>query len=97
MYSKTRDRAQYKICSVLKNDKDVGVPKHGLCSHRFYVRCREKRRDDGISNLVFDDAGRLTHPRGVDNHFHVGNVRQGVERNVTQGPDSEPAQAVRSR
>ena len=81
-----------QIRSVLKHDEDVGVAKHGLRAHGFYVRGGEKCRDNGIRDLVFDEAGRLTCPRRVDNHFHVGNVGQRVERNVTQGPDSREHQ-----
>ena len=77
-----------QIGSVFKDDEDVGVAKHGLCPHGLYVRCGEKRSDNGISDLVLDKAGRLTRPRGVDNHFHVGNVWQGIERDMTQSPDS---------
>ena len=77
-----------QIGAVLEDDEDVGIAEHRLRSHGLYVRSREKRRDDRIRDLVFDDAGRLARPRGVDDHFHVGNVRQRVERNVTQSPDS---------
>ena len=64
-----------QVCSVLKDGEDVGVAKHRLCPHGLYVWCGEKRSDNGISDLVFDEARRLTRPRRVDNHFHIGNVR----------------------
>ncbi len=81
-----------QVCTVFKHHEDVGVPKHGLCPHGLYMRCCEKRSNNGISNLVFDEARGLTRPRCVDNHFHVGNVGQRVERNVTQSPDSREHQ-----
>ena len=97
MYSKTRDRAQYKSVAVLKDDEDVGIAEHGLCAHGLNVRCCEKCRDDRIGDLVFDDVGGLARPRRMNDHLHVGNVRQGVERNVTQGPDSCEHQQQRPR
>ncbi len=78
----TRSRP-VQVCCVFKDHKDVRIPKHSLCSHRLDVRRRKKGRDDGVSDLVFDNAGRLTRPGRVDNHFHIGNVRQRVEWNVT--------------
>jgi len=51
-----------QIGSVLKDDEDVGVTKHGLRAHGFHVRCGEKCRDNGIRNLVFDDVRRMAGP-----------------------------------
>ncbi len=77
-----------QIGGVFKNDKDVGITEHGLRPHSFYVRRSQKRGDDGIRDLIFDDVGRLARPGRVDNDFHVGNIGQGVERNLAQGPDT---------
>jgi len=41
----------------------------------FTCGAAKKGRDDGVSDLVFDEARRLTRPRRVDNHFHIRNVR----------------------
>ena len=53
-----------------------------------------KRRDDRISDLVLDDVGRLARPGGMNDDFDVGNVRQRVERNLTQA--QMPASTSRS-
>ena len=81
-----------QVCRVLKDDEDVRIAKHGLSAHGLYVRCGEQSSDNGIGDLVFDEAGRLTRPGRMDNDFHVGDVRQRVERNVTQSPDSRQHQ-----
>src|ERR1700676_1751311 len=77
-----------QVCPILEDDEDVRIPKHCLCAYRFHVRRGEKCSDYGISDLVFDKARRLASPRRVDNHFHVGNIRQRIVGSVTQCPDS---------
>src|SRR5690348_1152217 len=77
-----------EVCSVLENNKDVGITEHGLGSHGLNVGSCEKGRDNGIGDLVLDDVWRLTFPGDVDDHLHIGDVRQRIERNVLERPDS---------
>src|SRR5438309_7508099 len=56
------------------------------------MRSREQFSDDGIGNLIFDDAGRFTHPGSMNNDLDVGNIRQGIERDSAQRPDSREDQ-----
>src|SRR5580700_322551 len=76
------------IGPVLKHHKDVGVIEHGLRAYRFHPRPSQQRSDDWIGDLIFDDVGWLAFPIGVNDHLHIRNVRQGVQRNVAHGPDS---------
>ena len=77
-----------KVGSVLEHDEDIGVAKHGLCAYSLDVRRGEQGGHDWICYLVLDNVGRLARPWGVDNHLHVRDVGQGIERDATQRPDS---------
>ena len=84
-----------QIGAVLENNEDVGISEHRLRSHGFDMWSGEKRRDDWVRHLVLDDARRFAGPGGMYDHFHVRDVRQRVERNLTERPDSrEPREAV---
>src|SRR6266849_3505045 len=76
------------IGPVLKHHKDVGVIEHGLRAYRFHPRRSQQGSDDWVGDLIFDDVGWLAFPIGVNDHLHIRNVRQGVQRNVAHGPDS---------
>ncbi len=86
-----------EIRSVLEDDEDVGIAEHRLRAHCFDMRRGQQSRDDRIGNLVLDDVGWLTCPRRVDDDLHVGDIRQGIERNVAQSPDSREHKQQRSR
>src|ERR1019366_7687930 len=77
-----------QIRSIFEHDKNIGVAEHRLCSYGFDMRRRQEISDDGIGDLIFDDAGWHSHPRRMNNDFHVGNIRQRIERNSPQRPDS---------
>src|ERR1700704_730111 len=86
VFQNTRARP-VEVRSIFKHDEDVGISEHRLRSYGFYMRGGKQGRDNGISDLIFDDARRLTHPRSMDNDFDVGNIRQGIERNSPQRPN----------
>src|ERR1700749_2515575 len=44
--------------------------------------------DDRIGHLGFDNVGWLTSPTRVNNNLHVRDVRQRVQRQMPQRPDS---------
>lgn len=81
-----------QICPVLKDDIDVRIAEHGLCTNRFLAWGREQRCDDRISDLIFDDIGRFTIPRRVDDDLHIRDIGQCVERYVIERPDSRKHQ-----
>ena len=75
-----------KVRAILENDKDVRIAEHGLRSHAFDVRSRQQRGDDRISHLVLDHVRGLARPGRVDDHLHVADVGQRVERRLPHGP-----------
>ncbi len=77
-----------KIGSVFKYDENVRVPEHCLRTHRLNVRCCQQRGDDWVSNLVLDHIGRLTRPFGVDDHLHIADIGERIQRDVTQAPNT---------
>src|SRR6266852_8598938 len=87
VFEYTRPRP-VEVCSVLENNEDVGITKHGLRPNGLNVGSREKSRDNGIGHLVFNNVRRLTLPGNVDDDLNIGDIWQGVERDVLQRPDS---------
>src|SRR5207245_4139201 len=85
------------VSAVLKYNEDVRIVEHGLRTDGFDARSSQKRRDNGIRNLVFDDVGRLTFPVRVNNDLDIGDVGQRVERNVADRPDAGEHQQGHAR
>src|SRR5216684_5894207 len=52
------------------------------------MRRGEQRGHNGVGNLVFNDAGGLTFPIGVDDYLNVGYIGQRVQRDITHRPNS---------
>src|ERR1700730_14970674 len=77
-----------KVRSIFKHYEDVGVTEHGLCSYVFDMECRKQGCDNGIGDLIFDDAWWFTHPGRMNNDFDIGNIRQRIEWNSPQRPDT---------
>ncbi len=77
-----------EVRAILKDYIDVGIPEHGLRANRFDMRGGQQAGNDRIGHLVFDDVGRLTRPTRMNDHLHVRDVWQGVQRYVLQRPDS---------
>ena len=59
------------IRPVFEDHEDVRIVKHGLGTHRLYLRRGQQSSDDWVGNLVFDDVRRLTLPVGVNDDLHV--------------------------
>src|SRR5262249_41067038 len=51
------------------------------------VRRAEQRGDDGVRDLILDDVGAAV-PARVNDHLRVGKVRNRVEGDVADRPDS---------
>src|SRR5207248_7006209 len=80
------------VCAVLKYDEDVAIIEHRLGANGLYVWRRQERRYDGVGDLIFDDVGRFAFPTGMNDDLNVGNIRQGIERDVFHAPDSRQGQ-----
>ena len=77
-----------EIGPILEDDEDIGISEHCLGADRFDVGRSEKLCHDGIGDLVFDEAWRLAGPRRVNDDLHIGDVRQRIQGNPAQRPDS---------
>ena len=82
------------IGAVLEDDVDVAESKVGEAADRLHLGCSEERRGDGIGDLVLDDVGAAI-PARVDDDLGVGEVGQGVERDVPHRVDAEGEQHQR--
>ncbi len=86
-----------EVGAVLKDDEDIGVAEHGLGAHVLHVRSREQSGHDRVGDLVFNHIRRLTGPLRVNDHLHVADVGQRVERHALQAPDARDDQQNGSR
>src|SRR6266568_8365902 len=75
------------ICAIFENYEHIRVVEHGLCAHGFHLRRGQQGGNDRVRDLVFYVVGWLALPIGMNDHLHIGNVRQGVQRNMAQGPN----------
>ena len=71
---------------ILKDNEDIGVAEHGLGTHVLHVRSRKQSGHDRVGDLVLNHTRWFTGPRGVNNHLHVADVGQGIERNPLHAP-----------
>jgi hypothetical protein len=74
------------VRAVLENYVDVAEAEIGVAADRFHLGRAQKRRDDGIGNLVFDDV-RAAIPARIDDDLRIRKVGQRIQRNVPHGPD----------
>src|SRR5207302_7498158 len=81
-----------EVGAVFEDDEDVGIAEHGLSANRLYVGGGEKRGDDRVGDLIFDDVWWLAFPGNVDDYLNVGNIGERVERNMVQRPNSRKGQ-----
>ena len=68
------------IGAVLEDHVDEGDAEEGEAAHHLRLRHRQHGRRERIGDLVLDDLRRLARIVGVDDHLHVGEVGDGVER-----------------
>ena len=71
---------------VLKNDEDIGVAEHGLGAHVLHARSRQQSGHDWVGNLVFNHIRWLALPLRMNNHLHVADVGQCVQRHSLHAP-----------
>ena len=82
-----------EVGAVLEDDENVGIAEHRLRPHSFHMGGGQKRRDDRIGDLVFNDVGRLPVPWRVDNDLHIGDIGQRIERECAlESPDTSQHQ-----
>ena len=56
------------------------------------MRRGQQTGHDRIGHLVFDDIGRLACPARMNDHLHVRDIGQRVQRHMLQRPDSGKCQ-----
>jgi hypothetical protein len=81
-----------QVGAVFKDDIHIRIAEHRLSTNGLHVRSRKKAGHDGVGDLVFDNVRKLTSPACVDDHLDVGDVRERIERNMLQGPDTAQGQ-----
>jgi hypothetical protein len=70
---------------VLEEDVNEAVPEEAVTAHHARAGHREHGSGDGIGDLLLDHLGRLTRERRADDHLHIREVRDGVQRGLLYG------------
>ncbi len=69
-----------KIGAILENDIYEGGAEHREAPHHLRFRHRDHRRSERISDLIFHHLRRLSGILGKDDHLHVRQVWQRIQR-----------------
>jgi hypothetical protein len=70
------------VGAVLEDHIDERGAEEGKAAHHFRLRHREHGGGQRIGDLVLDHLRRLARSLGVDDHLHIGEVGQRVERRL---------------
>ena len=76
------------VGAVLEDDVDERHAEEGKAAHHFRPRHRQHRGGQGIGDLILDHLRRLTRIFRVDDDLGVGEIRDGVERQMRQRVDA---------
>ena len=71
---------------------NIGVAEEGIAAYCHRAGHRQHGGCQRIGDLVFHHLGCLPGIAGLDDHLHVGQVRDGIHRRVSQRPDTHPHQ-----
>ena len=76
------------VGAVFEDDVDQGEAELGIAPHHLGLGHRQHGGGQGIGDLVFDDLGGLLGEFGADDHLDVGEVGDGVHRQIVSGVDA---------
>ena len=85
------------VGAVLEDDVDERDAEEREAAHHLRLRHRQHRRRQRIGDLVLDHLRRLAGIFGVDDDLGVGEVGDGVERQMQQGVESRRRRRSRCR
>ncbi len=77
-----------EIRAVVKQHIDEGVAEEGVAAHRGGARHRQHGGGERVGHLILHHLGRLARVGGLDDHLHVGEIRQGVHRGLLDRPEA---------
>ena len=79
-----------------ETQQNVGVAKHRLRSHAFHTSGAGARKPSQSGKLLDpeDHAGRLACPLRVNDHLHVADIRQCIQRHTLQAPYAATASRI---
>src|SRR5439155_16364281 len=72
------------VGAVLKNDVNEGFAEHRLATDEFHFWRGDKDAGNRIRDLVFNEIGRASFPLRVNDHLHVTQIGNCIERRVDQ-------------
>ena len=72
---------------VVKQYIDEGVAEEGVAAHRGGPRYRQHGGGERVGDLILHHLGRLARIGGLDDHLHIGEIRQGIHRGLLDRPE----------
>ncbi len=72
---------------VVKQYIDEGVAEEGVAAHRGGPRHRQHGGGERIGHLILYHLRCLARVGGLDDHLHVGEIRQGIHRGLLDRPE----------
>src|ERR1700730_7213885 len=78
------------VGTVFEDDVNERFAEHRFAAHELYFGRGDEDRGNWISDLVLDQIGRTSLPIRVNNHLHVTEIWNGVERRVNQSVNADP-------
>ncbi len=73
------------VCSLVEDHVDERASEEREAPDRLHLRRGEEGRRDGVGDLVLDEVGAPSRPFRIDDDLSVGEVGDGVERDVLEG------------
>ncbi len=82
-----------EVRSVLEDDVDVREAEEGVAADGLDLRGGDESRHNRIGDLILDQVRVLPLPVRVDDHLHVREIRQSVERDPAKRPKAGSEEA----
>ncbi|MNJ31979.1 hypothetical protein D3C77_266340 [compost metagenome] len=76
-----------EIRAVVKQHIDEGVTEEGVAAHRGRPRHRQHGGGERVGDLILHHLGRLPRVGRLDDHLHIGEIRQGIHRGLLHRPE----------
>src|SRR5581483_10260674 len=72
------------VRAVFKNDVNKRFAEHRFAANKLYFRHGNEDAGNRIRDLIFDKIRRASFPLGVNDHLHVAQIGNGIQRRVKQ-------------
>ena len=75
-----------QIRPIFENDVNIRKSEIRKTPNRLHLRSAEHGSDNGVRHLIFHNVGASV-PAGIDNDLRIREIRNGIQRDIFNGPD----------